>query len=149
MIFKYNIKIDRHCIQDYHDGQKYGEWKSEYINSFHSITRVKNEDYGDIESSLDLKEGDKCWVVWVEYSSGDSFGQGVRNDVAECGVFISEEAALELKNAIENFHSETFGSLNLTTSDGQKHCMYPIWTGYFEHLDEVHVDLACVREKEQ
>ena len=96
-MFKYEVRIDRSCVKDWNDGEKWGSWESEYNNKFHSITRVEDGEYGEIQSSLDLKRGDKCWVVWVEYSSGDSFGQGVRNDVTPVAVFTFEEAAEELK----------------------------------------------------
>jgi hypothetical protein len=99
----------------------------------------------DIVTNLSIEPDEKCHVVWLEYSSGDSFGNGHRNHTVCLGVFKDQSAAKELAGIIRNHTDDDNGfgpskwTLNVETSDGQYHKIYCSWLGYFEHLDEVHV----------
>lgn len=146
---KYSVDIERRCVRDYHSGEKYGDWETEYDNTFKGITRSDKE-YGDLESSLDIPDGTNVYVVWIEYSSGDSFGHGIRNDVDTFGVFTSREAASELARAIDNHNRKDhdYKPLKIKTSDGQQFDIYPSWLGYFERLDDVHVAEVVMGQKD-
>jgi hypothetical protein len=137
----YSVHIDRDCVHDFHDGKEYGHWENEYVNTFQGVTKGDPKSYADIQSTLSFAEGDKGYVVWVEYSSGDSFGHGTRNDVSALAVFKDREAAGEFARAVEAHNTDEHGyTMKLITSDGQNHEVCASWCGYFEHLDEVHVD---------
>lgn len=144
MGYGYMVEIKQSCIEDYHDGQPYGEWGSEYSNSFGGIRQATKDDkYPTIFAPFEAKRGEDVFVVWYEYSTGDSFGHSTRGSTDVAGVFKDLESAKSLKKAIEN-HKEEEGSFSFehTTPDGQKIELCASWTGYFEHLENVHIE--CV-----
>src|ERR1044071_3592188 len=99
-MYGYKVGIDRSCEGEYPE-EEFGDWSEDCSNSFRFIARKKENDHPDIVSSLDIQAGDACYVVWVECSTGDSFGSGYRNYVDEIAVFTSIEAAEELQKVLE------------------------------------------------
>lgn len=140
--FKYIVKINRECLESEQSMDPYGEWSSRWDNSFIGIERAVDDKYYDIESTLDIDVDEGVFVVWLEYSSGDSFGFGHRSCVDVVGITRSREAAEALRHAINNITTDGFGlgSLDCKLPDGQ-HIQLPHvpWIGYFDRLEEVHV----------
>ena len=153
--FGYEVTIERHCDEDYHSEEQFGEWRTSHSNSFISIK--PNAKYPDVVSTHDFKSGDEAYLVWFEYSTGDSFGNGHCSSVETTGLFHDKRIAQELVTAIEkfdgtermdilNFEYASTNSFYFQTSDGQvfKYGFAP-WTGYFETLELVHLEEVVIR----
>jgi hypothetical protein len=118
-------------------------------NSFRHVS--KTEIYPDIASSLDIPVGAECHVVWVVWSTGDTFGRDEGRRTSLIGVFQKEGAALGLQREIERRNQERHNikdynySFEFVTSDGQELTVYQSWFGYFDSLDAVHVEQTVMQ----
>lgn len=147
----YKVSINQRQDSYEHDGQEYGSWSSSNSNSFDSISRCAK--YPDVICPIKFKEGDKCYVVWVEYSTGDSFGHADRGSVESIGVFKDYACAEELQEQLLKFNPDVNTNdwenkyrFEYQTSDGQEFKIgFVPWVGYFETLDEVHISKAVMK----
>jgi hypothetical protein len=131
---------------DEHDGQQYGEWRRAYSYAFHNINSKSGE---RISVRFDPKVGDVLAFVWVEYSTGDSFGVA-EGEMCDIGIYDAIEKAEVVKEMIESDYrkyeirekggSYYYQGYQLYDPDG-----LPIstsaWKGYFERLTTVHIEL--------
>lgn len=143
MKYSYGVEIIQSL--DYYDApeEEFGSWSESYSNSFSRVYKTK--EYPDIVSDLDIKVGEKCYVVWAVWSSGNSFGWSEGYGSEAIGIFKDKEAADELVSALEisAYHSdgEDKYSFYYKTSDGQVFDIKCVpWSGYFEHLDCINCD---------
>lgn len=135
--FGYKVDINHYCEQSEFSDEAYGDWYESYSNSLDSIKIVEDE-YPDVASVEEFKVGDEVYVVWAEWSSGDSFGRGDRCSTEALAVFSKSEDAYGFAEACERATSKD--GYNFTASTGQKFSSsYVPWSGYFESLDGVHV----------
>lgn len=142
----YKVKLYSQCESDYSE-EEYGDWSESCSNSFDYISRTKEKDYPDVVSSLDITIGDPCYVVWVEWSSGDSFGSGYRNNSDAVAVFKTYEDADDLKNRIERRSENDPYMIKYTAKDGQEIDIYAGgWTGYFETLESVNIEHVIMQK---
>lgn len=153
--FGYEVDIETDCDRDV---RQYGEskWDYEWSADCSNYFRAIYKDGSDIASALDIPVGTPCFVVWVEYSTGDSFGHGYRDQHSVIAVFTDKQSAemLEkeiLKNAKDyrTVGSPKAYSFKLTTPDGQELEVHESWNGYFESLDEVHVESTVIQAKKR
>jgi hypothetical protein len=151
--FGYDVTIEKSCEHSERSDEPYGPWSASYTNLISDyITTAEN--WPGVTSIHKLEPGDIAYVVWVEWSAGDSFGWGERSYTEVIGLFTDESVAYELQRALYS-HYKTYMDIDsgkvkskvkrpeaydITTSDGQnfKHG-YASWCGYFERLDEVSV----------
>ena len=145
-IYGYDVEIESLCTHSEHEHEAYGSWEEHYSNRFGRIFPV--EQGGDIISSIKAKSGEKVWVVWVEYSTGDSFGNSHCGSTEAIAIFKDIDAAEELVKALENSKRDSDDNFYCETSDGQIIKIdYTPWTGYFETLEEVHLDRVTMDKK--
>jgi hypothetical protein len=100
----------------------------------------------DVVVGTEVLPGDKVYIVWTEYSTGDSFGNdgGQREVVA---AFVDEErakkCALDCTNFAEKetsaYWDDSRYSLHVELDNGTTYKFHVPWLGYFERLEEVHV----------
>ena len=133
--FGYNVNICSKCDYSECSEEEFGDWSELYSNSFKSIT--KTDKYPDVTSLHDFKSGDVAYLVWVEYSTGDSFGSGHRNGTEVIALLKNGADATALEKAI--FISGD--KFSWTSSEGQviEYGFAP-WRGYFENLEDVHIE---------
>ena len=114
------LSIDfNHTLTDEHRAeQEYGDWSESYYNSLNSVKLTSN-DIPDLVTSLDIREGDDIFVVWAEWTTGDSFGSSDCGEYEAFGVFKDYESACVLERFLEftNNHydlNEIFSSWDVT-----------------------------------
>ena len=139
-MFGYKVNIDQFCEDSYRSDEEWGSWSSSNSNYFESVT--KTERYPDITSTLDIKEGELCFVVWAEWSSGDSFGTAHNGNTEALAIFKDPESAKAFQKEAEN---ATEYVKDFVTPDGQVHNIYCPWTGYFESLTEIHIEQTVLK----
>lgn len=150
--FGYQVSIDRDCYHSESSDEEWGSWSRSYRNTFQSIK--KGGEFPDVVSTHNLKTGEKCFVVWVEYSTGDSFGSAERAEVEVVGVFKDRAVAEELRLALiyydkhkPNQQWDDRYTFHFKTSDGQEfNYGFVPWSGYFEYLDEAHIKETVILE---
>lgn len=142
-LYGYDVDICRLCIasesnSNSDDDYDYS-WYESYDNFLGSVT-PNTTGYPDVVSTLKLRRG-TYYLVWLEYSTGDSFGTSNKGSTLACGVFKDIKSANELKEAIVNFDYTTSSSveIQLITSDGHEFKIVDCWTDYFGGLDNVNI----------
>ena len=129
--------------------EDYGEWSEENDHNLVSAS-ISNDKYWDVAlfpSEVEPTRGQDIYVVYVLYSSGDSFGHSSGN-LVYIWAFTDPKKAYELSDLIltdyakqPDFSFDKNG--NEFTFYGQTiYC--GTWKGYFERLQEVEVAKLCV-----
>ena len=152
--FGYKVSLSRYCNDSTYENES-GEpychsWSESWSNSFESI--VKTDKYPDLASAHDFKVGERVYVVWAEWSSGDSFGHGDRSSCEAFGLFKFEADAYAFQHALEHAREGDQGQdwndrhkFVWTSSEGWEYgCGFLPWFGYFESLDNVHVEAVTI-----
>lgn len=140
-MFGYKVEINQTCTDSYRSDEEWGDWSSSHSNYFEKVT--KTEYYPDITSSLDIKEGELCFVVWAEWSNGDSFGRAYNGSVEALAIFKDPESAKLFKKEAESITG--YSGKKFVTPDGQEYNIYCPWTGYFEELTEIHIEQTVLK----
>lgn len=145
--FGYGVEIKQRCTENYRSPEQWGEWRESYENSLSDVAR-KGAEYPDVTSDFDIPIGEDAWVVWIEWSSGDSFGWGTNSYTEVMGIFRKQdwESADSLKEQIENYGEgkDYDFSYEFETPDGQKFKGCASWRGYFERLENVYIQRVYV-----
>lgn len=155
--FGYKVDIGQRCEKDIESDEDFDSWENSFSNWFEKISKTKN--VPDVVSDFDIKQGETCYLVWVEYCIGNSFGMAENEGVEVVGVFKDKACAKELEQAIKEQNQayrqgelafgeswEYMQKFYCKISDGQefKYGFCP-WYGYFESLSNVYVE-ECVME---
>jgi hypothetical protein len=141
-LYEYDVLLNRCCTHRENRQEQYGGWSSNYSNSFEQISRSKKPGFSDLVSILNIRPGEQCIVVWIEWSTGDSFGRSHYGSSEAIGVFRNPESAQELSAAITNFRNSSENhKFKCSTSDGQKfYYGFAPWAGYFDNLESVNTE---------
>jgi hypothetical protein len=148
----YKVEINQRCVGHSPAAERYGSWSKSFENTFKRIRLSGDSEIPDVVSTVNLVPGDEVFVVWYEYSSGDSFGRSDKEYYEVAGVFENQNTASELAKAIEEFKPDpdihdwdTKYKFVCDTSDGQRFEIGRVpWAGYFERLAGVHVEEATL-----
>ena len=149
-MYGYSVVVNSTCAESYREPVEFGEWREEYINVFSSIQ--KNSKNPDIVVGNDIPYGETCYVVWVEYSGGDSCGLGKNSGIEPMYVTTNYDVALEvmgiiLENSKEYDNKSKYKNsqiIPLNNGENIKLPDYFPWCGYFERLEQVHVETAVM-----
>lgn len=139
-MYYYMVTFDHRVDHSERGEGDYADWSESCTNTFDCIEQFASESHKTCKSTVNLSVQDG-WLVWVETSSGDSFGHGTRTGADAIGVFATKEAALQCAEAISETAKDRGVSAFLFKSpDGQTiELGFAPWADYFGGLDEVHV----------
>lgn len=149
--FGYKVEIASICTNSEYSIEESSEWSESFDNFFKKITKTKK--YPDIVSDVDFNIGHPVYLVWIEYSTGDSFGYSSRGRTESIGIFTDKQTANELIKALEDFNKKIENyddkyKFYCKTSDGQEFLyQHAPWAGYFEYLDEIHCEHTVISEE--
>ncbi len=137
----YYVKYHLHGGSYWHSGEEWGEWRSdhgtvdlEYITSGRGGTLVATH------KNIDLEVGKPYILVWLTYSTGDSFGHSTGNPEFIM-VFDNLENAYRLKTEIETRYRSMKQDIDKWSFDFDGQTIYcGAWVGYFDSLESVRVD---------
>lgn len=89
----------------------------------------------DVVCGADVHKGDTVFIVWAEYTTGDSFGTD-HGYVELVAAFVDETKANTWAEYLQ-----TAGDSNclIELEDGSFHDFYMPWHGYFESLERINV----------
>ena len=72
------IESNEYCTDSYHSGEEWGDWWSEHEFTLDGARVATDKAVCDVYD-LNVKVGDKVYVVVIRYGSGDSFGRSSGN----------------------------------------------------------------------
>ena len=140
-MFGYTVKIDKESTYS-------NEEHDAYTNTLKGVY-LKRGEYPDVVSTHEFKAEDHAWLVWIEWSTGNSFGRSYRSCAEALGLFKDKVSAKLLAKTVEEFKVDRELDykdqyyVRCETPDGQVFDYpYACWLGYFETLEEVHCDLV-------
>lgn len=139
-MFGYKLELDCHCDDSSRSEEAYGPWSESWTNSFQRVKTCEKKDYPDIITTLEIKPGEKCFIVWAEYSTGDSFGHANGGQVSSLAVFKDRDAAVQFQKFFSELGDSYQLNYKMKTSDDQEHDVYCGWLGYFDSLDDIHIE---------
>ncbi len=138
-----DVEIDRICTHSEYSPEPYGPWEESWYNSFDGVSISKNN-WGE-PIDFEVSPGDTVYVVWAEYSSGNSFGRGHNNGVDVVGIFKDAAKAEKCRQACEA-SSEDNSMVKFESDSGEKISYYAPWNGYFESLGSIRLETAVIKE---
>lgn len=127
------------CVRDYHEGVQFGEWEQQYDNDVTKVSRdsklLNRYNFTACKVPDEVYDASYVYIVVVTYSTGDTFGNSSGN-LAIAFITENPEEALKAKEVIETVEGGW-------TKEWCKHpksaTSYPIWEGYFEHVENVEI----------
>jgi len=110
---------------------------------------VINEKYNDLLLGFKLEKDIDYYLVYVVYSTGDSFGHDSGYGIEYIDMYKTYEEATKVQKALENESPEfKYGvgenMIQIKNHMGQDYDLYTgAWKGYFESVDNI--DIATIR----
>lgn len=100
------------------------------------IGLVENKE--DILDTIDTNHTGECYLVYIIYSTGDSFGHDYSYFLELIWVFSSQYLAEKAAKQIYE-HDRYDANVVLEIDFGIRKEFYPFWIGYFETLEQVKI----------
>lgn len=134
-----DIQINHECLQS--EYSEYGDWRKTYSNSMGSVRLVDPNSNRGEPVPFEVKSGDYVYVVWAEWSSGNSSGWGKNSNTEVMAVFKSIEKADAAKKVFEGFSDSGYKFMcNYLNENDESTEAYVGW----ERLTEIHIDVIRV-----
>lgn len=139
-----NVLWDKVC--DYVVGEgDWPEWSEHCISCASGLELVKSNG-GDFPAPAGTKIGDQFILVYVTYSSGNSFGMG-SGYVIEVALFNTDESE-KAEQLCEEIRKR--GDRNSTTFNFEGRTIYTgDWSGYFERITDVEYHPVTVKKNKK
>lgn len=139
-------------------------------NTSHTVEGLELVDrYPDVTCCFPVVEGDDVYLVYVIYSTGDSFGHDTDSSIVFIDVFQNKEKAeataqlirkhadwyleknarwarLDQKKKDQPSFKDSY-SLEYIRENGKKNTLSTSWNGYFESLSSVVVEKFTINSK--
>lgn len=147
------VELGKVCTASYYAPEEYGEWSETWDNEFRAVYAEDGWDREKVPVDYEVKQGDIVYVVWAEWSSGNSFGRDHNGHTDVVHVFKDKDLAWDCYRALmgdpkskskgwdEHFESWTAKFL---LDSGKEMPYHRSWLGYFDDLGEIHVEEAMV-----
>jgi hypothetical protein len=100
--------------------------------------------YDSITPCFEHEIGQTVYLVWAEYSDGDSFGND-SGKVEIVDIFSNEELANACARAVRVSEDGGNQDFSFARQNGQTIKQSCPWFDYFAHLDTVHVDSLVIQ----
>jgi hypothetical protein len=140
-----HVELYKRLLHSVYSSEPYGPWEETWENTLGNVYKsdrlIWNTERVDVD--YEPKVGDIVYVLWVEYSSGNSFGRGVRNYTDMIHVFKDNDKAWEAYRLLKDSEDHNY-SVTYETDTGKQVPYYRPWLGYFDQLDEIHVEERIV-----
>jgi hypothetical protein len=136
------------CTHSYYEDREWGSWEETWENHLDGVSLDKDRFYypESVPTDFEVAKGDIVYVVWAEYSGGNSFGMGDRNHTDVIHIFKDQDLAWNAYRILISPVGEEYKNWTVKfKSDSDKEISYcRPWLGYFESLDDVRVAQAIV-----
>lgn len=135
----YLVLDEKHyCTDSHHSNERYGSWWADHDftapTEAYSIPKSSYRAFGYV--GPELTPGDVLYVLYVLYSSGDSFGNSNRGNYEVLCINKDPSKAAQNLNVVRKVKNPE--SVQLQLDNGETQSLYcGGWTGYFESVDEL------------
>lgn len=141
-----NIKIiDDEYTQITREADRNDEWGADDTATSHHIRGFKvteAKQYWDLIVGYDVKPEVAYYLVYVLYSTGDSFSHHTGRITFIDMYQTIEEAEKAVKVIEKGVNDDDKYSINYIDNSGNDAKMYCPWIGYFESLEDVNIEIV-------
>lgn len=144
-MIKVLVEYEERCTHSEREKVQFGSWSENYSSSITNVRRISDDEDRPYHSEVfTVPEGtEQVYVVYMIYSTGDSFGRSEGNiDIVHCTA--SEDAAHELADRITKNPDEY--TIEFKDDFGRDIKISNRGAGYFEHIDYVAVECYTISE---
>lgn len=140
------VKMNPRCIHCFYEDREYGSWEETWTNSLEGVHIEDNVLCEKVPVDFEVVKGDIVYVVWCEYSSGDSFGSGTRNRTEVIHIFKDKDLAWDAYRILEGPDGEGYDNwtVKFKSDSGKEMSYHRPWLGYFDSLDSIYVEEAII-----
>lgn len=136
---KLYVNYHEQCLEDYWDGEEYGDWRRLWDYEVRSVGLSNIADWGGVgysveefETDFAVDAGDTVHVLWMTYRTGDTFGyEEGRGEVL--WVF-QDQAAAEAAQAVWQANACDCHSVEFFSDTGRLVKVSSPAAGYFEDI---------------
>lgn len=129
-------------VSNYHDGEQYGDWSAEYDFTVKGVSLTTSHQYSEERFALPLiKAGDVVFVLYMTYSSGNSFGRSSGNGEV---LWVFKDSVLGMKAKQKFEKDEDQFQIEIETDDGNTFKMSNPAAGYFENMSNIELTAFLV-----
>lgn len=128
-----------HVIHSEQESGSYGSWSKSYDSGISDVYEISKDAELSYHSETFKVPDDTTivWVVYMRYSTGDSFGHADgKIDIIHCTS--NEEAAHKLANQIQKNPNEY--TIKFVNDFGREISIYNNGAGYFERIEYIEVE---------
>ncbi len=136
---KLYVNYHEQCLEDYWDGEEYGDWHREWEYDVKSVGLSSLADWAgvgyDVEeftTDFDVDPGDRVYVLWMTYRTGDTFGHETGS--GEILWVFKDRTAAEAAREIWEANARDAYSVEFLTDTGKTVQVSSPASGYFEDL---------------
>jgi hypothetical protein len=135
------VVINARLISSYHTGEQFGDWEESFSNTFEGVYLATTDSRGGEHFTLpyETNEGDEVHVVWMEYGTGDSFGNS-DGEHEIVWVFKNLEMAKTCVEIIRKSCDDGEYSYTFPNEQGNAIKLHNPASGYFETLQGIHIN---------
>ena len=141
------VQYNEHCTDSYHSGEQWGEWRESYDFSVTGVSLTSRDRWNEetLGCLVDVKAGEPVFVLYMTYSTGDTFGRAEGKGEV---IWVFKDAALAMKAKEiwnkENDKRDPEFSIEFEVDGGTKVTQSNPAAGYFENLGHVGVETFLV-----
>ena len=138
------VQYESICTDSYREDREYGDWSEDFDFEVKSVSVTSRGQWSGLAHreerfnlAVDADYGDRVYVLYMIYSSGDSFGHGTGyNEII--WVFKDPEVGRQAQDSIRA-NGESF-SIDFKDEAGNKISFSNPGAGYFENIQGVYLE---------
>lgn len=140
------VKTETICVYSHKSEEEYGSWSQEYNFNVIHVSLEDSNRYTTENFTIpgEINSGDEVFVLYMIYSSGDSFGSSSGNGEV-LWVFTDKDIA-EAASKIWAASNE-IDSVSFKIEDGSTVTLSNQSSGYFENISNVEISSFIVNKK--
>lgn len=133
------VEIRQACTGTIVPEYRHGYWEESYVNTLERITIC--DEYPDVVTTLPVRAGETVYLVWAEWSAGDSYGIAIKRFYETFGVFYDMESAQQLEAALQQRKLP-----RVRTADNQhfKLAVPRPWGGFFDRFENLYIQALTI-----
>jgi len=141
------VQYDEHCTHSHREPVEYGSWRESYDFRVTGVSLTSRNRYDEekLGCLVDVKAGEPVFVLYMTYSTGDSFG---RADGKGEVIWVFKDSALAMKAKskweAENDKRDPEFTIEFEVDGGQTVRQSNPAAGYFENVGTIDVDTFLV-----
>lgn len=141
------VQYHEHCTENYHSGEQYGDWRQSFDFGIDSVSLTSQNRYDEekLGCLVDVKAGEPVFVLYMTYSTGDTFGHAEGKGEV---IWVFKDPALAMKAKAqweeENNKRDPQFSIAFEVDGGQWITQSNPAAGYFENIGYTSVETYLV-----